>query len=159
MGMEIERINQGERADVDEFLREHWFSTEMAVHGELIDLSRTDGLVAREGGKIIGLVTMRTDVDAAEILSLDSVQAGRGIGTALLEAAAREARLMGCRRLVLTTTNDNTAAIDFYRKRGFAVARVRQGAVTEARALKPEIPLIGENGVPITDEIDMEKML
>ena len=157
--MEIERINQGERADVDEFLREHWFSTEMAVHGELIDLSRADGLVAREGGRIIGLVTMRSSGDAVEILSLDSVQAGRGIGTALLEAAVREAKLLGCRRLILTTTNDNTAAIGFYRKRGFAVARVRQGAVTEARALKPEIPLIGENGVPITDEIDMEKML
>ena len=157
--MEIERINQRERADVDEFLREHWFSTEMAVHGELIDLSRAEGLVAREDGRIIGLVTMRTVGDAVEILSLDSVRAGRGIGTALLEAAAREARLMGCRRLVLTTTNDNTAAIDFYRKRGFTVARVRPGAVDEARRLKPEIPLIGENGVPITDEIDMEKAL
>jgi len=36
---------------------------------------------------------------------------------------------------------------------------VRQGAVDEARRMKPSIPLIGRGGVPITDEIELERWL
>lgn len=32
-------------------------------------------------------------------------------------------------------------------------------AVKKARQLKPEIPLIGLNGIPIRDEIELEKIL
>jgi hypothetical protein len=32
---------------------------------------------------------------------------------------------------------------------------VRPGAVEEARRLKPSIPLLAENGIPIRDEIDL----
>jgi hypothetical protein len=36
---------------------------------------------------------------------------------------------------------------------------VREGAVDEARKLKPSIPLIGAGGVPITDELELERRL
>ena len=35
----------------------------------------------------------------------------------------------------------------------------RWGAVEEARKLKPSTPLVSEDGVPITDEIKMERRL
>lgn len=56
----------------------------------------------------------------------------------------------------LITTNDNTAALGFYQRVGFGVAAIHRDAVTAVRRLKPEIPLLGENGVPITDEIELE---
>jgi len=36
---------------------------------------------------------------------------------------------------------------------------VRRGAVTEARKRKPGIPLIGDNEIPIRDEIELELRL
>ncbi|MDZ4064196.1 MAG: GNAT family N-acetyltransferase, partial [Coriobacteriia bacterium] len=62
----------------------------------------------------------------------------------------------GCLRMWLVTTNDNRTAQDFYRKRGWAQSAVYPGAVREARILKPEIPLVGEQGTPIEDEIEFE---
>jgi hypothetical protein len=36
---------------------------------------------------------------------------------------------------------------------------VRERMVEEARKLKPSIPLIGAGGVPITDELELERRL
>jgi hypothetical protein len=59
----------------------------------------------------------------------------------------------------LITTNDNTAALRFWQKRGFKLLRVHRNAVEKSRKLKPEIPLTGNDGIPIRDEIELEMML
>jgi ribosomal protein S18 acetylase RimI-like enzyme len=80
------------------------------------------------------------------------------VGTALLEAVERIAAERGCRRLWLLTTNDNVDALRFYQRRGFRLARLNPGAVDEARArLKPELPTVGDYGIPIRDELVLEK--
>ena len=81
-----------------------------------------------------------------------------GIGTALLEAVKAVARQSQCRRVWLITTNDNLNALRFYQKRGFALVKIQRNAVEVARQLKP-IPLIGANGIPIRDEIELELRL
>jgi ribosomal protein S18 acetylase RimI-like enzyme len=55
----------------------------------------------------------------------------------------------------LTTTNDNVDALRFYQRRGFRLAALRPGAVDEARRIKPEIPQVGEHGIPLHDELDL----
>jgi hypothetical protein len=60
--------------------------------------------------------------------------------------------------LWLVTTNDNLDALRFYQRRGFRITEVRLGAVDEARrTLKPGIPAIGASGIPIRDEIVLER--
>jgi len=82
-----------------------------------------------------------------------------GIGSALLDEVAALATAAGCTSLHLITTNDNRTALAFYRARGFAVVAVHEGAVDAARLLKPSIPLLGEDGVPIHDEIELSRAL
>jgi len=54
----------------------------------------------------------------------------------------------------LVTTNDNVRAKEWHVTRGFEVTEVRLGAVDASRrALKPSIPVLGEGGVPIRDEM------
>jgi hypothetical protein len=49
-------------------------------------------------------------------------------------------------------------ALRFYQRRGFRLRELRPGAVDESRRrLKPEIPETGEYGIPIRDEIVLEK--
>lgn len=48
-------------------------------------------------------------------------------------------------------------ALRFHQRRGFVLARPRPGAVDKSRAsLKPQISTMGEFGIPIRDEIELE---
>ena len=59
----------------------------------------------------------------------------------------------------LTTTNDNVDALRFYQRHGFRLVELRPGAVDAARRLKPEIPATGAHGIPLRDELELERMV
>jgi hypothetical protein len=124
----------------------------MAVHGELIDAATLPALVAENHR---GLATYRLHGSDAELVTINAVPAGAGIGTPLIEALTTNLRAEGCARLWLTMTNANLPALRFYLRRGFRLVQVRPGAVDEARKLKPSIPTVGEYGIPIHDELDL----
>jgi hypothetical protein len=67
-----------------------------------------------------------------------------------------EARAAGSSRIWLVTTNDNLRALRFYQRRGLRIVGVDPGAVDRAREMKPSIPTVAENGIPIRDEIRLE---
>ena len=154
--MNIRTLTPADRDWVARHVAEHWGAEIVAAHGTLYHPADLPGFVAELDGKVTGLVTFHIAGDACEIVTLDSLSEGQGIGTALIEAAKATALTAGCRRLWLVTTNDNTHALRFYQKRGFRLVAVHPGAVAESRKLKPEIPLIGNDGIPIRDEIVLE---
>ena len=57
------------------------------------------------------------------------------------------------------TTNDNLGALRFYQRRGLRLVAVHRGAVDHARAVKPAIPRVGEHGIEIHDELELELAL
>lgn len=152
--MEILQIDPTNRAMIDAFIIREWFTLQMVVHGERIDLGTADGWYACEDDDILGLITYRISEDEMEILSLDSLRENRGIGTALLSRALSKAKADGLKRVTLITTNDNLRAMQFYQKRGFDMVKLDRNALEQARRLKPEIPLIGLNGIPLRHEIE-----
>jgi ribosomal protein S18 acetylase RimI-like enzyme len=102
------------------------------------------------------MVAYEPDGDDAEVVYIEVTDKHQGVGTRLLDAV--EARTEA-RRLWLVTTNDNLDALRFYQRRGFRIARVRPGAVDEARrTLKPSIAEVGNFGIPIRDEIVLERL-
>jgi GNAT superfamily N-acetyltransferase len=92
-------------------------------------------------------------------MTLDAVIANQGVGTALIEALISRLRTEMVTVLRVTTTNDNLNALRFYQRRGFRITKVRPGAVDESRLIKPSISLIGEYGIPIRDEIELERQV
>jgi len=159
VAFDIRPLGAGDRSWAGELLAGHWGSVRIVTRGRVHDASRLPGLVAWRGDGRIGLLTCRLDAGRCEIVTLNALEPGGGVGTALVEGAAALARQAGCRRLWLVTTNDNVAAREFYLKRGFRVAAVHAGAIAASRRLKPEIPERGVGGVPITDEIEMVRFL
>ena len=157
--MNIYQIDYNNRKSVDDFIMEHWFTMDMVVHGESVDLGVVDGLYACDDTEIVGLITYRVFKNEMEILSLDSIHEKSGIGSVLLENAIRIAKNNGCSRVMLITTNDNLSALQFYQKRGFDIIRLYHNAVEESRKIKPQIPLVGANGIPIKHEIELERKL
>jgi len=96
---------------------------------------------------------------SCEILTLHAARRWAGVGTLLVAEAARLAAEMGCSRWVVTT-NDNVDALRFYQRRGFRLVAVRCGAVDDSRrTLKPSIPLAGDYGIPLRDEIELAQPL
>ena len=81
--MDIRRIDQTDRKQIDAFIVRQWYTMQMVVHGESIDLGTADGFYACDGDEIIGLITWKQFGKEIEILSLDSLLEAHGIGTAL----------------------------------------------------------------------------
>jgi len=142
------------------FMTERWGAPVVAGGGRAHRADRLPGVVAeRADGTVAGVVTWLIEGDACELVTIDAVSEGEGIGTALLEAACAAAAAAGCRRVHLITTNDNLRALGFYQRRGFVLRELRAGAITEARRRKPEIPAVAGNGIPIRDELVLERPL
>jgi GNAT superfamily N-acetyltransferase len=149
----IREREAGDREVVRRFLAER-HSARVARLGRMEDPLDHPALVAeRDDGTLAGVLTYVVRDDECEILTLHTAEQWTGAGSALIEAVERKAR-----RLWLITTNDNVDALRFYQRRGFRLAELRAGAVDESRArLKPEIPETGEYGIPIRDELILEK--
>ena len=94
-----------------------------------------------------------------EMVSLNAFTKAAGIGTMLVDAVKRTARVAGCSRLWLTTTNDNLDAIRFYQRRRFQLVAVHPNAMEVSRKLKPSIPEVGNFGIPLRDELEFEMRL
>ena len=123
---------------------------------------RLPGLVGVDGeGRRVGALTFRPRQSAGggldtEVVTVDAVEPGRGVGSLLLAAIVGLARLERWRRLWLITTNDNTPALRFYQRAGLELVALHPNAVTAARQLKPAIPERGVDGVPIRHELELE---
>lgn len=150
-------VRSKEAADqswIDTLLREYWGEGPAIAHGTAFDARVLPALIA---GEREGLATYTIDPRRreAELVTLNALTPGKGIGTALVDALRALLPRQGIARLRVTTTNDNLRALGFYQKRGFRLIAVRPGALAESRKLKPSIPLIGAGGIPLNDEIDL----
>jgi N-acetylglutamate synthase-like GNAT family acetyltransferase len=141
------------------FLEQHGSSV-VARHGELLDATGRPALLAEEDGRLLGVLTYVVTGTDCEVLTLHADPPRTGVGTALVEAVAGVAARLGCDRLWLITTNDNLDALRFYQRRGFRLVGLHPGAVDRSRReLKPQIPEVAGNGIPIRDELDLERSL
>jgi GNAT superfamily N-acetyltransferase len=156
------RIRPSEKRDrdwIETVLTRLWGSPCVASLDRLHDAVTLPGFIAASEDERLGLVTYHLVDRECEVVTLNSLREGYGIGTALLQAVRQQAVRAGAERLWLVTSNDNLIAQTFYPKRGLVLARVHRDAVTRVRDLKPEIPLVADNGLPIRDMLEYEELL
>lgn len=140
-------------------LKERWGDDLFVGRGRVRHLHELAAFVAVDGSERVGVATYVIEGTTAELITLDALRTGAGVGRLLVEAVIVEARRRGARRLLVMTTNDNITALRFYQRAGFRLVALRPGAVYDARALKPTIPDIGHDGIPIRDELDLVRLL
>jgi len=82
-------------------------------------------LVARQSGKIVGMVTVGVKNGAGDIglIATDASVRGNKLGSALVLAAQEWARKRGLKRAQVVTQGENTAACKLYEKCGYRAAR------------------------------------
>ena len=157
--MQLRPLAEGDRDWVERLIVERWGEPIVVGRGGVWHPAELPGFAAFDGDECVGLVTYEIDADACEVVTIDALQEGRGIGTALLQAVVSAAREAGCARVQLLTTNNNLRALAFYQKRGFRLVRVVPGAIDEERKRKPSIPEADAAGLPIRDELHLELSL
>lgn len=178
----IRSLQREDREWVAHFFDEHWGSTQMVTRGRLHYGHLLPGLVlerpkpfaqphaetsdddATEENPVVqmekvGLLTYNLEGDQCEIVTLDCITPNQGGGTALVSELISKARAAGIKRIWLVTTNDNLAALRFWQRRHFTLVTVHRNAIEQARRLKPQIPILGQHGIPIRDEIELEILL
>ena len=154
---------------LNNLLAENWGSQYLVSRGRLYDASQCSGFVAVHGPsendgilseeRVMGVILYQIMDDACEICVVHTLVENQGIGSALIDFVKHKAEKAGCKRLWLITTNDNLRAIGFYQRRGFNLIAVHQNALKNSRKLKPEIPEIGLDNIPLRDEIEFEMLL
>ena len=159
MAIQIEKISRKDKKPILDIVRTFWGDETIIVHNEIFLVSKLDGLKAVEEKNIIGILHYRLQGEVCEILTLASTKPGRGVGTALIAEVEKIAIKNRCLLISLITTNDNLDALGFYQRRGFHLTALYPDQVTKSRLIKPSIPDIGENNIPIRDELRLEKIL
>ena len=155
--MQTRFLKESDASWASEIINERWQGPFIVSKGVVHDTRTLPGIIACDGDRAVGLLLFsRKDADI-EIVTLDALELRRGVGRLLVDAIGAHAVDAGVRRIWLITTNDNVGAVAFYTQCGFRLVHVWLEAITKARKLKPQIPVMGRSGVPIRDELEFEK--
>ena len=155
----VEPARSQDKEWIRQLITQHWGAEFVLSRGQIHHPDQLAGFLAVDGAERIGLITYQIQGDECEVVSLNSLRPGFGIGTALLNTVKNVALQAGCRRIFLITTNDNLEALGFYQRRGLELVAVYRNALAETRRLKPNIPMIGLNEIPLRDELELELTL
>jgi ribosomal protein S18 acetylase RimI-like enzyme len=154
--VQVEPLRDDEHGWLAEVMEERWGGEPLVGRGRARSLAELTVLIARDdAGERVGVASYVIEDGGAELVTLDALREGEGVGSALVAEVARRVGAAGCPRLLVMTTNDNLRALRLYQRSGFRMAALRPGAVDEGRRLKPSIPDVGFDGIPISDEIDL----
>jgi ribosomal protein S18 acetylase RimI-like enzyme len=140
-------------------LQRGWGSTSVARLGELIDAAALPGFVATDGDERVGLLTYAQRRDELEVVTLQSLRPGAGIGRSLMDATRDHAATHAVRRIWVITTNDNVRALALYQRWGMDLCRLIRNGVEASRLVKSSIPTAGYDGIPLRHELELELLL
>jgi GNAT superfamily N-acetyltransferase len=153
---DVRRVEDRDRAWIRQTVADAWASPRVVSRGRVTeDASLLDGYVAEVDGRPAGLAMTHRDGDRLEVVALIASEKFQGVGTALLRAVEEEAAQLGCRAWLITM-NDNLDAIRFYQRRGWDWVAFHRDAANETRRLKPELPELGNHGIPLRHELEFE---
>ena len=154
--LKISKIIETDKTLVAKFISDSWGSSNCVSRSKIYDTTILPGFICKKNNEIIGLLTYNIEDNECEIVTLDSKFNDIGLGTKLIRKVIDKAKENDCKRVWLITTNDNSNAIRFYQKRGFEWVGFYKDAMQESRKLKPEIPELGNDNIPIKHEIEFE---
>lgn len=152
-------INDEFRSQVNQLIADEWAGPIVVTKGVAHDTSDSDGFISVQDGVLTGYVLYTIENGQCEILVLHSLVENQGIGSALIRSVMDIAGKNGCSRVWLITTNDNIHAIRYYQRFGFALKGVYIDALDESRKLKPSIPQLGNENIPIQHEFEFSYAL
>jgi GNAT superfamily N-acetyltransferase len=135
--MKVRPLHECERSWLSRLVMQEWGIPVVSVSG-VHDPSNLPGFVAVEGDRRVGVVTYRITDEECEVVTLNSLEENKGVGTALL-CAVKAIADQNAAQLWLITTDDNGKAIRFYENRGMTRAVLHRNFIDVVRVHKPHV--------------------
>ena len=153
----VREATDTDRVAARQLFEQDFGRTKIVAFGEVMDIDAMPALVAIMYTEPSGALTYRLLGDALHIVALatDPMWQRSGVGGYLVAEAELLARRLGLARLIVATTNDNLPALYFYQRRGYRLTDL----VPESLLRHTERPQDGFAGIPVRDEIRLEKRI
>ncbi|WP_138494450.1 GNAT family N-acetyltransferase [Paenibacillus pinistramenti] len=155
----VQPLSELPKEQVTAFFKQKWGSSLMASKGRVHHLEQLPGLAVVSEEQITGLLTYQIAGGECEIVTVNSTVRGQGTAALMLDELQHIAAAKGCTRMWCIVTNDNIHAIRFFQKNGMTLCSFYRNALEDNRRLKPQIPMTGQDGIPIEHELELEKRL
>lgn len=146
-----------EREKIRELVQHFWGEQEQLTFDREFSVAGLPAYGAKVKKSMIAFVSYTEAEEAILIVALGVLPEyqNSGIGSSLIEKVTTEAKKMGKKRLLVSTSNDNLPALAFYQTLGFQLYEVKPNAIAEKHG---EV-LKGIGGLPIRDELRFQKRL
>jgi ribosomal protein S18 acetylase RimI-like enzyme len=147
-----------ERAAALDLFRRDFGRSGIVAFGQLMDLDASPAIVAEMNGEIAGALAYRLVDGGLHIVALatDPMWQRSGVGGYLVAEAELLARRLKIPRVIVSTTNDNLPSLYFYQRRGYYISDwIPEAVAKHSRSAS----LVGFGGIPIRDEVRLEKTL
>jgi ribosomal protein S18 acetylase RimI-like enzyme len=154
----VREAADAEREAALDLFRRDFGRSGLVAFGQVMDLDAAPAIVADMDGEIGGALAYRLVEGGLHIVALatDPMWQRSGVGGYLVAEAELMARRLRIPRVVLSTTNDNLPTLYFYQRRGYCITEwVPNGVAKYSKSAS----LVGFAGIPIRDEIRLEKVL
>ena len=143
-----------------EMWQHFWADDGMDCFARVYEAAELPHLLACDREEVVGLLSyaVEREWDAINIVALNvrPEYQGRGGANRLLALLEERTRRSGIGRLIVATSNDNVLALALYQRRGFQISGIRLGAIKPNSAGEY---YMGLGGIPVRDEIQLEKRL
>lgn len=155
LGFVVREAQPGDRRAIEQICDRAWGETEIDVFGRTFDVLACDNLVAVDGDELLGLIscTVHGGELAVVMYSVYPHSQGRGVGSALLDAAAEMAASRSLASMKAAVSNDDLPLLYFYQRHAFAIVEIATGLLADRLGYAG----IGFAGIPIRDEIRLRR--
>ncbi len=153
------QIQPASLQEIEKIWRARWGLPIFTLEGSYLPKDVEGLLLKSPSGESLALITWVRRGRQAEVVTLDALEAGRGWGSKIMEAAEQQLRGEGVCWLSLLTSNDNARALGFYLRRGYRLIQLHLGTLKRLRLEKPRIPKYGVDGIALDDLWSLEKQL
>jgi ribosomal protein S18 acetylase RimI-like enzyme len=155
LGFTVREAHAADRRAIEEICDRAWGETDIDVFGRTFDVLECDNLVAVDGDELLGLISCAVHGGelAVVVYSVYPHYQGRGVGSALLEAAAGLAASRSLTSMKATVSNDDLPLLYFYQRHAFSIIGVATGLLAD----KLGYAGVGFAGIPIRDEIRLRR--
>jgi ribosomal protein S18 acetylase RimI-like enzyme len=153
----IRRITSKDKEEIRGIVEKFWGEDEQLTFDRRFKISQLPGYVAKTKNKIIAFITTAEIADATLIATLGVLPEyqGSGVGKKLVKKIESNSLVENKKRLLVSTSNDDLAALAFYQSIGFQIFEVRPNVI----ALKHGKVSSGIGKLPIRDELRLQKTL
>ena len=154
----VREAGDGERQMALDLFNRDFGRIGIVAFGQVMDLDAAPTLVAEMNGEIAGALAYRLVEAGLHIVALatDPMWQRSGVGGYLVAEAELLARRLNIPRVIVSMTNDNLPSLYFYQRRGYFVSEwIPNGVAKHSKSAS----LVGFGGIPIRDEVRLEKMI